>query len=52
MLQRAMPKAARLPEVYDIQAWRVGTLLCYARLHWVRNVKIRNYEYKVSTKTT
>ena len=27
LLQRAMFKAAQLPKVYDIQEWRVGTLL-------------------------
>ena len=52
MLQRAMSQAVKLPKVYDLQEWRVELLLRYARLHWVRNVKIRNYEYKVSTKTT
>ena len=37
-----MPKAAKLPEVYDIQAWRVGTLLRYARLYRLSTFKTSN----------
>ena len=33
LLQRAMPKAAKLPKVYNIQAWRVELLLRYARMY-------------------
>ena len=29
---RAMPKEVKLPEVFDIQTWSVGTLLRYARM--------------------
>ena len=37
-----MPKAAKLPEVYDIQAWRVGTLLRYARMYRLSTLNTSN----------
>ena len=36
-----MPKAAKLSKVYDIQEWRVGILLRYARLHRFSIIKER-----------
>ena len=37
-----MPKAVRLPKVYDLQEWRVELLLRYARLHRFSTFKTNN----------
>ena len=42
LLQRAMPKAAKLPKVYDIQAWRVELLLRHARMFRFSTFKTSN----------